>query len=158
MSRKLRRQIELEFTQLRRLMERHPHLLEKGPADAPTPVEIDALAALLHSFYTGIENMFKRIGIAIDGAPPKGELWHAQLLDSMSCSTPVRGPVISKELRTALRKFLDFRHVFRHAYSFELEWDKIAPLVRECRPTFQRLEEEVARFIERLDEAGEMPR
>ena len=48
---KLVAQIEVELEQLAGLMARHPRLLEKGPYDEPATVEIDALAAFLHSFY-----------------------------------------------------------------------------------------------------------
>ncbi len=32
-----------------------------------------------------------------------------------------------------LRPYLAFRHVFRHAYAFDLNWKKMEPLVRELR-------------------------
>lgn len=151
---KLKRQIEVELEQLGGLMKRHPQLLARGPQDSPTPVEIDAIAALLHSFYTGIENLFKRISVTLDNGPPSGEMWHTKLLDTMTRSTTEREPVISVELRNVLRKFLDFRHVFRHAYSFELQWSKMAPLVGECEATFRRLEQEVVRFAEGFGDVG----
>jgi hypothetical protein len=154
-SAKLKKQIDVELAQLDGLMKRHPQLLTKGAQDVLTLVEIDAVAALLHSFYTGVENLLKRISVTIDGGPPTGEVWHARLLDSMTHPTTARGPVISAELRTALRRFLDFRHVFRHAYSFELQWSKMAPLVAECRVTFERFEQEVTRFLQELGDAGE---
>jgi len=128
-------------------MNRHPDLLAKGPHAHPTTVEIDAIAALLHSFYTGVENLFKRISIALDGGFPKSPAWHIQLLDSMARPTENRGAVISSDLRTALRTYLDFRHVFRHAYTFELNWSKMAPLVVDCPATFRKLEQELTRFL-----------
>jgi hypothetical protein len=154
LSAKLKRQIEVELTQLRALMDRHPQLLAKGPQDTLTTVEIDAIAALLHSFYTGVENLFKRIAVAMDGGPPNGEMSHTRLLDSMTRSTTTRGAVISIELRIMLRKFFDFRHMFRHAYSFELQWSKMAPIVAECETTFQRLKQEMTCFAEGLDDSN----
>ena len=149
-SAKLIRQIEIELAQLEGLTERHPQLLVKGPHELPTPLEIDALAALLHSFYTGVENLFKRISVTLDGGLPEGESWHVQLLDSMMHPTDLRGPVITEELRTSLRRFLGFRHMFRHAYSFELQWSKMAPLVNQCRATFAQLRAEVRLFLGEL--------
>ena len=99
-------------------------------------MEIDALAALLHSFYTGIENIFKRISATLDNGPPGGPFWHVELLNSMTRCTTSRPAVISHELCKTLRQYLDFRHVFRHAYAFDLQWSKMAPLVSECRMTF----------------------
>jgi len=147
---KLTKQIQVELAQLESLMARHPQLLAKRAEDQVSPVEIDAVAALLHSFYTGIENIFNRISITLDGGPPKTDNWHIALLDSMASPAPNRGPVISETLRASLRQFLDFRHVFRHAYSFNLQWNKMAPLVAECQPTFARVKDELASFVKTL--------
>ena len=92
-------------------------------------IERSALAAMLHSFYTGIENIFKRVAVEIDGEPPTGDFWHRQLLDRMACPRRDRPAVISKTLKDKLRTYLEFRHVFRHAYTFELRWEKMA---RDC--------------------------
>jgi hypothetical protein len=147
----LREQIELELAQLAALMSRHPDLLLKGPSDLLTNVEIDALAALLHSFYSGVENMFKRISVSVDGGVPTGMMWHVRLLDSMASSTANRTAVISERLRVSLRDYLDFRHVFRHAYSFDLQWTKMAPLVRACRTMLKELKSEISLFIDRFE-------
>ena len=56
-------------------------------------------------------------------------------------SKPGRGrpPVISPELKTSLGGYLQFRHVFRQAYSFDLQWGKMAALVLECEHTLAEI-------------------
>jgi len=54
---KLKKQIHLELEQLDLLLKRYRNLIEKCRTEAPTEIEIDALATLLHSFYTGVENI-----------------------------------------------------------------------------------------------------
>jgi hypothetical protein len=98
----------------------HLSLLERCATEAPDPIELSALAAVLHSFYTGIENIFKRVAVTLDEGLPQGDVWHRRLLDSMASGTTKRPAVITKPLRDTLRGYLDFRHVFRHAYTFEL--------------------------------------
>jgi hypothetical protein len=39
---------------------------------ARRPIELAALAAALHSFYTGVENIFKRLVAEVDGEPVGG--------------------------------------------------------------------------------------
>jgi hypothetical protein len=46
-----------------------------------------------------------------------------------------------------LNEYLRFRHVFRNAYSFDLDWRKMAPLVLRLEETFQRLEKVLDAFL-----------
>ncbi|MFZ1074316.1 MAG: hypothetical protein WAO21_12895 [Verrucomicrobiia bacterium] len=59
---KFRKQQATEREQLQRLLSGIHGLLAKCRTTAPTEIELSALAALLHSFYTGVENIFKRVG------------------------------------------------------------------------------------------------
>jgi hypothetical protein len=150
LSSELREEIELELAQLRQLLGSFQPLREKILNNTPEFVEISALAGFLHAFYTGLENLFKRIAIHLDGGPPRGEAWHTQLLESMSRGTKNRPAVISEPLVAQLRSYLDFRHVFRQAYTFDLRWEKMAGLVRECEKTLDQLESELKAFFKSL--------
>lgn len=147
---KLQKQIAVEKESLSRLIEAHRSLLSKCPDTPPEAIEISALASMLHSFYTGIENLFKRIAIVADGVCPRAEMWHTQLLNSMAKPTSKRPSVINKSLCVQLQAYLEFRHVFRHAYSFELRWSKMAPLVLACEDTLQLLYTELDRFLDKI--------
>lgn len=145
---KLAKQINVEREQLRRLIQIHSRLLANCTSQSPNDIELSALAALLHSFYTGVENIFKRVAVELDGDAPRGEAWHRQLLDSIATSTNGRGALISESLRDTLSEYLAFRHVFRQAYSFDLRWEKMSALVLNCEATFQRLETELEAFLQ----------
>ncbi len=147
MSPELREEIALELAQLWRALDQFGPLIDQARVRAPNRVETLAAAGLLHSLYTGIENLFKRVAIHLDGGPPRGEAWHSQLLESMARPGPNRPSVISVSLRDRLRTYLDFRHVFRQAYSFELQWSKMAPLVFHCRQTLEEVAGELDRFL-----------
>lgn len=151
MSVKLKKQLQVELEQLNLLLNRHPGLLEKCRTKTPTAVEVDAVAVLLHSFYTGVENIFKRVNVAMGDDQPGHEFWHIRLLNGMTRATPARPVFISEELRAALRGYLDFRHAFRHAYSFELRWSKMAPLALEVEGVLRRLEAEVGLFLQAIE-------
>ena len=62
-----------------------------------------------------------------------------------------RPAVISMPLHSVLRAYLDFRHVFRHAYAFELKWGKMEVLVLECEKTLRLLESELDAFLKSLE-------
>ena len=110
-----------------------------------------ALAGFLHTFYTGVENLFKRVEVQLDKKMSDGASWHSQLLERMAQPSANHPPVISEKMRDMLRQYLNFRHVFRHAYSFELQWTKMAPLISESSNTFQLLEADLKRFIKECE-------
>lgn len=132
MSDRLRKQIAVERIQLNRLTQTYLSLIEKCKYSPPDFVELSALSAFLQTFYTGIENIFKRVTVELGEILPEGEFWHQKLLEQMTISTPRRPAIISVEFRGKLRNYLEFRHVFRHAYTFELQWPKMKELVMDC--------------------------
>ena len=48
-------------------------LLENSKTEEPTLIELTAIGSILHSFYNGIENIFKAIGKNIDAEIPNGK-------------------------------------------------------------------------------------
>ncbi len=145
---RLRKHVSVEREQLNRLVEVHRPVLDKCDSVAPSNIELSAMASMLHSFYTGIENIFKRIALETDGCLPSSSTWHRDLLDTMTRRTEDRPEVVSEALRESLREYLEFRHVFRQAYSFELRWDKMSRLVLDCEKTLRQLEEELDTFLD----------
>ena len=144
---KFRKQQATEREQLQRLLSGIHPVLTKCHDTAPTEIELSALAATLHSFYTGAENIFKRVAAELDGEPVRGEAWHRELLLRMKTPTARRPALLSEELHDTLNEYLRFRHVFRSAYSFDLDWQKMAPLVLRLEETFQKLENALDDFL-----------
>jgi len=149
---KLRKQIAVEQEQIGRLLEEHQVLLHKCATEAPDPIERSALAAMLHSFYTGIENVFRRIAIECDGYSPDGDTWHRDLLDAMAQPTERRPAVISQDLHEALRAYLGFRHMFRYAYSINLRWGKMADLVLGVEAVWHQADSELQTFANAISQ------
>ena len=147
MSPKLAAYIDVELAQLRQLFAEHRPLLLLVRTRPPDGIERSALAAMLHSFYTGIENLFKRIAIECDGGLPSGAAWHRALLDSMATASTSRPAVISKALHNRLTEYLQFRHVFRQAYAFQLRWEKMQALVEDCETTLADFESELRKWL-----------
>ena len=148
----LKEQIAVEDAQLQQLLDVHRPLLEKCRSEEPNPIELSALAALLHSFYTGVENLFRRVAVEIDGGVLQGDHWHRRLLQQMTEPGEARPAVLSLELYDRLHPYLQFRHVFRNSYSFQLRWDKMAPLVLEYEETFVAFRVEITSFSAEMDE------
>lgn len=151
----LREQVQVELEQLTLHFSTYDRLLRKVASAAPDAIELSALAAFLHSFYTGVENIFKRVSVEIDHAPPKGDFWHKRLLDGMTTATDQRGPVISLDLAARLKQYLQFRHVFRQAYTFDLRWERMQDLVAGCEATFHQFQRELLSFLQQSPPGGE---
>ena len=141
------KQVKLELALLRQLVDFYRPLVEKARGSEPEPFDLSALAAGLHSFYTGIEKVFSYIAKDVDGSLPSGMSSHSRLLTAMSQPTKTRPAVISEDLFIKLYEYMDFRHVFRHAYTIELKWRKMADLVLHCEETLDRLQTELEAFF-----------
>ena len=141
------KQQRAERTQLQRLLAGAAPLLSKCRETAPNEIELSAPAAVLHSFYTGIENILKRVAVELDREPIGGEAWHRDLLLRMTQPRSGRPAVLSSALHDALLDYLGFRHFFRHAYSFDLDWQKMSPLVLNLEKTLRDLEKALDEFL-----------
>ncbi len=144
---KFRKQQATDREQLQRLLSGIHGLLTKGRDPAPTEIELSALAATLHSFYTGVENIFKRVAVELDCEPVRGDAWHRELLLRMKTPNARRPALLSEELHDTLNEYLRFRHAFRNAYSFDLDWRKMSPLVLRLEATLQKLESTLDDFL-----------
>ena len=96
-----------------------------------------------------MENIFKRVSLELDGEPVRGDNWHRDLLLHMKTPTAQRPTLLPEELHDALLDYLRFRHVFRNAYSFDLDWRKMSPLVLKLEETFRQLERALDAFLKK---------
>jgi len=143
----MKERIANELNSLERVVNQMQQLLEQIP-DAPTFVELRATGSILHDFYSGIERIFERIAVTLDGGLPTGDRWHQLLLQQMTEERKgVRPAVIDDALYQRVEEYLKFRHRFRHTYSDELEWNKLRPLAEGIPETFTQLREQLAQSI-----------
>lgn len=154
---RFRPQAEAELTQLRQLLAAHAPLVAKCREIPPDFIECSALATMLHSFYSGIENILTRVTREIDSETVKGDRWHRELLQRMTEARPERPAVLSDSLRARLQDYLGFRHFFRNAYSFHFDWAEMGTLVLDCERTLQRFSDEIADFLAKEPPAGDGP-
>ena len=144
---KLLEQVGIEFVQLEHWLETHCALAKKSLELHPEPVELSALAAMLHPFYNGAENILKRLAMEIEGGAPSGEFWHRDLLDVATKPGFPRPPVISAEWGERLGQYRCFRHLFRHACTFDLRWESRRSLGRDSESIFLRFKADIQAFF-----------
>jgi len=142
--------VEDELTALERVTQEMANLLA-ARADPPTRTELRAMAGILHEFYNGVERIFERIAVALGEGVPQGGYWHADLLAQMaSAREGKRSAVVDEPLRARLKEYLEFRHFFRHAYGYTLEWDQLRWKAESLSDTFNMLREQLRAFFESL--------
>ena len=96
-----------------------------------------------------MENILKQGLLAAGVALPGGAAWHRDLLQS-ACEQGM----ISTELRDRLAPYMAFRHFFTHAYGFDLDPQRLAPLVRDVRAVCACFKKEAKRFANRQAKRG----
>jgi len=146
--RSLQAEIESDFAGLETVINEIREIREGLVTLEPTHKDKAALGAFVHSFYNGIENILKRLAQEIENSVPVGEGWHRTLLRRMTAEVKgVRPRVLKRETVKALEPYLGFRHFFRHSYTFEIDWQKLQPLVDDVENVFRRFRQDVEHFF-----------
>lgn len=133
MSRDLATKIRLGLEELAAVREQLGPLIATPPDATVSVIEKAAACAMLHSFYTEIERIFKLIAREWDGEVPSSDSWHKDLLNQMSEATAKRRAIISPGLVDELGEFLAFRHLFRGASIALMRWPKLSPLLAKVK-------------------------
>ena len=108
---------------------------------------IYAVAVNLQHFYTSLETIFKRVAKELEGDLPSGESWYQELLEQMFIEIEdIRPPLFSNNIKKELDELRRFRHVVRHGYEYDLDWDKINPLVKTLEKIIPRIKEDIHEF------------
>lgn len=146
----LKKEIEIELRNLQRLVKEMEEITDRF-TDKPDFIETRAAGSILHDFYCGVENIFERISVHIDGGLPKGEDWHTELLLQMARSTgEIRDAVISTDLLEKFKEYLRFRHLFRHIYGFELKWERFKDLSLSLSTILTEFKDNLEGFLRTL--------
>ncbi len=140
-------QVNLEIELIGQLFSAYDELLERARQTEPNLIETTALASVLHSFYTGLENVFQAIAKEDEGGLPNSAHWHRDLLWQMARTTMQRPAVISTATAQRLLDYLSFRHFYRHGYSFFLDWQDLSKLVQPLPEVWAQTKQDFEDFL-----------
>src|SRR4030042_3094971 len=135
----LRADLSRELDNVRRLAAEAAEWQPRLP-DWPEAVRMRTAGGILHDFYSGIERIFRHIATRVDEDFPDGPDWHVQLVQRMAINVEtVRPAVLDEKTARQLDQYLRFRHLFRHSYGFDLEWERCRELLGDVPATYERL-------------------
>ncbi len=139
--------INLEISKIDTLVQKSSVLLSKCNIEEPDFIELNAIGSILHSYYSGIESIFNLIYKTTYGKSLSGTTWHSDLFTDMFAKTEKHEPILRHELFQPLKEYLGFRHVFRHAYSYELDWKRLKPLFSGLTENWNDVKSDINRFL-----------
>ena len=140
-------QIKFKLNDIDRLFSEYELIFEKIKVEEPDLFDMTILGSVLHSFYNGLENIFEIIAKNIDNNVPSGNKSHQELLHQMASENGFRHEIISEDLYLKLREYATFRHFYRHAYSFQLNWEKMKPLVENISSVWKETKNTMLSFL-----------
>lgn len=150
----LAERLRVELTTLEQVVQRAENALSRATQQVRDQDYFLAAAALdLHGFYVGLERLFELIAVEVDNSRPSGPHWHRDLLLQMSLAVPdIRPAVLSTAAHAAAIEYLEFRHVVRNVYTFNLRPDRVTELVGGLRSAFGLTRQDLLAFAEFLTE------
>jgi len=119
-------------------------LIQKSPVSVET---VESTGYWLHNLYCAYEEVFKRVaGFWENNVSINGE-YHIHLLRRMLLEIRgIRPALLSEKSYNFLNELRGFRHVFRHAYSYGLDDERVVYLLRKTITAQPQILKDVAEF------------
>jgi hypothetical protein len=94
---------------------------------------MESVGYQLHNLYCAFEDLFKIVAETFENHIQDKNKYHQELLKRMAISIEgVRPRLLSQECLLLLDNLRSFRHLFRHAYSYELDERKLKIVLEDA--------------------------
>ena len=115
--------------QIEKINRAYSFLEENNSLSSKEPISrqlVESIGYWIHNLYCAYEDLFKLVCSFWENNINEKKHFHKKLLDRMLISIEgVRPALISKETYKHLDEIRGFRHVFRHAYSYGLDDERV---------------------------------
>ncbi len=109
-----------------------------------------SIGTFLMNFYTGVENIIKRVCKEYYHTLPKGASWHKELLD-LSCSPPKnKMPLFTRDIVDRLNPYRGFKHFFVSGYGFKLEIELMISLIDNIDNLWTDIKKSLTEFLSQI--------
>lgn len=112
-----------------------------------TEPETVYLGYQMHNLYSALEDLFKQVAACFENQVDDLARFHRDLLQKMSFDVPgVRPRLLHKESYRLLDELRRFRHVFRHAYTYQLDRERVSDLRHRILDGWEQVESDLDEF------------
>jgi len=146
-------ELDYQWGQILRIYESIEDKLARLRAEPDNEDLRDSLAYRLHNLYCAYEDLFKIVAKFFENRIEDPARFHIELLRRMMISIEgVRPSLVSEESYVYLNELRGFRHVFRHAYTFELDTGKVIVLAEKSLKLREIFRRDLENFKKKLKE------
>ena len=136
-----------EIEQIDQLIHDSSPLFDLCRIKEPDFIERCGIALILHSFYSGIENIMLLIIKNRNDGLLNGTKWHKDLLLKAFERSDKEINIFRDELKAPLNEYMQFRHFVRHTYGFQLRWEKMKYLLFDMNTIWEKVKEDIRIYI-----------
>ena len=109
-------------------------------------------AYLMHNLYNAWEDMFKEVSECFENNVERSSGFHKNILLRMKINIPgIRPHILSEASYELLNELLGFRHVFRHAYNYNLDPERLQQLRAKLITGRVQIENDIEHFRKYLE-------
>ena len=114
---------------------------------------VESAGYWMHNLYCAYEDLFQLVATFFENNIHSDGLFHKKLLNTMALKVPgIRPSLISEVSFKYLDELRGFRHVFRHAYSYGLDDERVIFLLRRVIKQKKTILEDLNIFKDNIKE------
>lgn len=135
-------------TQVNEIEEIYQKIAKRSKNFKKSPEKVESLSYQLHNLYCAFEDLFQLVADYFENSIESKDRWHVDLLTKMKIEIEgIRPAFLSKETFENLNELRAFRHLFRHAYTYELDTNKVEIVLKKALKLHNLYQEDVERFL-----------
>jgi hypothetical protein len=116
--------------------------------------KVSHLGYMLHNLYGALEDLFQEVARTFENRLEDPSRYHRELLKRMALEIPgIRPALLSPGAHALLNELRGFRHVFRHAYDYELTGEKLEALREKMAAQWELVDQDLLNFRDFLGKA-----
>lgn len=146
----LKAQIKAQIEEIKKI---YNEIEDREKQAKENKVILESLGYKLHNLYCAFEDLFKIVAQFFENQVEDLARYHKELLRRLSLSIEgVRPALISEESYKELDELRAFRHFFRHAYSYELKYEKIISPLQSANKLKNLYQKDISQFLATIED------